>query len=578
VGESWTPATRPRLPALPGANPRLQFGPVLDKTPDRGTRLALAILLVAIAVQMFAGSSTLPLLDNNEGLYATIAREMLASGDFVVPRIEGLPYLEKPPMLFWLAGLSFALFGEGAWVPRLVPEIAGALTCLALLAAGRAMGRTTAGLIAAGFLSSMIMFAALSRAVMFDIPNTLFMTCAALGLDRFLDTRDKRWLRGAYAAAVLAGLTKGLLGPALFALVILVHWIRLGARVAELKAMLDPVGIAIALAIFLPWHVALGVQSPSLLWHYLYDEHFLRYLDLREPHDYYTGPPWYYVPRLVAGTLPWTLLLAYPIFAHRQVAAPTERTRFAATWFWVIFAFFSLSHAKANYYMVLGMPALAWLFALEIDAGRIDRNHWTLALAPIGVVLCALAAAGVAGVWLPATYSPAVVPLALGVGILGCACLASTLVYTSERPLPAVAIATLGAAALVACALRAAAPFGDELSSARMGAYVRDHVPATTQVLLYADFERYSAFPFYARRKVGVLESHSNDLLAGIRLAGDPYWFPKREDLDSRITIEPPVILVGRQYRAEFRARYGRAWRCVGPTIGRLTLYRTSCH
>src|SRR4051812_19652686 len=82
----------------------------------------IAWLIIGFAC--FYGLGGYPLLDNNEGLYASIGRDMLNSGQFIVPQLNGVPYLEKPPLLYWLLAASFALFGVNAWAAHLVPALA----------------------------------------------------------------------------------------------------------------------------------------------------------------------------------------------------------------------------------------------------------------------------------------------------------------------------------------------------------------------------------------------------------------------------------------------------------------------
>src|SRR5262249_47558176 len=139
-------------------------------------------------------------------------------------------------------------------------------------------------------------------------------------------------------------------------------------------------------------------------WFYLVNEHVLRYLGLREPHDYYTGPPWYYLPRIPLYLLPWSAFFALLPVRDRDAAGDDAGLeRLLWIWFAAALAFFSLSEAKANYYMVVAAPALALLVADRVERlARAGRGR-TVALCALALALAAAVAAALvyAGADLP---------------------------------------------------------------------------------------------------------------------------------------------------------------------------------
>ena len=115
----------------------------------------------------FYGLGSYPLLDHNEGMYAAIARDMLKSGDFIIPHLNGAPYIEKPPLLYWLMAASMALFGENEWAARLVPALALFATAWKLQRfLIRATGSQTASLTAPLIFVTSLPLLAISRMVM----------------------------------------------------------------------------------------------------------------------------------------------------------------------------------------------------------------------------------------------------------------------------------------------------------------------------------------------------------------------------------------------------------------------------
>ncbi|MGB7481046.1 MAG: phospholipid carrier-dependent glycosyltransferase, partial [Burkholderiaceae bacterium] len=329
---------------------------------------------VALAAAL-AGLGSYGLLNNNEGLYAEIPREMLASGDWrqwIIPHLNGLPYMEKPPLLYWLTALSFALFGISEWSARLVPACS-ALACVALLLwFGRHAGHARAARLAALMFSTGFGVFAMSRALMFDMLLTALLTAALMLAWRRVTENRPRLLRWAYAWLALALLAKGFVALILFGLVALAFDFAASRSVRDfiggLGKWFEWRALAVFAAIALPWHLAASLVEPAFAWFYFINEHVLRFLGRREPHDYYGGAWWYYLPRMLLYLFPWSLLLPC-LLARRQQAADGDSllSRFLLLAWLLPLAFFSISSAKANYYLVAVMPFAALHLALAVE-------------------------------------------------------------------------------------------------------------------------------------------------------------------------------------------------------------------
>ncbi len=319
-------------------------------------------------IVFFASLGRYPLLDNNEGLYAQIPLEMLQRGNFIIPYLNGVPYIEKPPLLYWLISLSYSIFGKAVWAARLIPALAGLSTCIALLLFGRQLKQPRWGRNSALLLATSLGFAIFSRMVFFDILLTALLTWCLTSFYLFDLTHNKKWLHRFYGFLALAVLAKGLLAIVLAGLIITAFQIWEYKSLKWVKIMLDPWGIAIFFAITVPWHAACCWSHQGFAYFYFINEHVLRFLDQRWPHDYYQGSWYYYIPRIFGYIFPWTLAL--PLLFRTKIEMPTSQRslqRFLLLWFIVPLLFFSFSKAKANYYMILGTPPLlafvAWHLA-----------------------------------------------------------------------------------------------------------------------------------------------------------------------------------------------------------------------
>ena len=321
-----------------------------------------------LLIIFFVGLGRYPLLDNNEGLYAQIPWEMLQSGNFLIPHLDGVPYIEKPPLLYWLISLSYSIFGKTAWAARLVPSLAGLSTCIALLLFGRHLKQPRWGRNSALLVATSLGFTVLSRMVLFDVLLTAFMTWSLTSFFLFDLTYNRKWLYRFYGFLALAVLSKGLLALILIGLIVTIFQTWEYKSLRWIKDILNPWGLMIFFALTLPWHIACCFVHQGFAHFYFINEHVLRFLNQRVPHDYYQGPFWYYIPRILGGLLPWTL--AVPLIFRSKIILPTalrSLQRFLVLWFLIPLVFFSLSKAKANYYMIVGLPPLGIFLAWHLE-------------------------------------------------------------------------------------------------------------------------------------------------------------------------------------------------------------------
>lgn len=504
---------------MQAAEPSLLAHRVADKRAAGSTRrdtVWIGMLWVASLAPFFFIGLQHPVQDLNEGLYARVAQEMLQSGNFVVPTLDGVPYLEKPPLLYWLTALGLFVFGRSDAVVRLAPMLGVLLTMLALqrFAARTLPARARA---AAPFvLLSAPIVVVLGRVLLFDALLTGLLALALVLFHEWWRDGSRGLLRASYALLALAVLAKGFVALALFALVVVSF--AASERRLPWRSMLEPGALAAFAAIAVPWHVAAALERPGFAWFYLVNEHVMRFLDRRVPHDYHTGPIWYYLARLPAYVFPWILvMLLPPDDGVDQSAEARSARRFLWLWLLMPLAFFSLAGNKGDYYLIVSVPPLALLIA-----ERIARTRRFLELVPAAALL----AIAVASACMPLATAPYVLPGSTTV-LLALACILTCVSITALRS----GHATIGIASCAWVALPLAMGFSQFIAVNSMLKSARPLAEAIAAlhpavVYSYRDYETRSSLAWYLDRPINVIDVDSRELWYGLTLKPMPMRFP----------------------------------------------------
>jgi len=344
------------------------------------TRLAAIALLVVAALSY--NLTGYPLLDPDEGRNAEVAREMAATGDYLHPRLDGLPYPDKPVVFFAATAAFVRVLGPTELAVRLPPLLFTLATLTLLWWAGKRLFGAEAGWIAAIIAGASPLTLGFARTVIMDSALTLFVTAAVIGFHETIGTvrrsdgqtvgpeltvrpsdRPAVWSALAWISMALGVLTKGPVALALPLMVVVPYaaWRR------RLRALFDPVGLLAFVAIVLPWVRSMSDTAPGFLHHALVTETFLR---LTTPALERTGPWWYFVPILLAGSLPWTAVLlgAWKELGQlggwavrRSGGQRDPRIVFLLLWILIPLVFFSLSHSKRPQYVLPLVPPIALL-------------------------------------------------------------------------------------------------------------------------------------------------------------------------------------------------------------------------
>ena len=321
----------------------------------------LALLLAVLWLATLGGR---PLFNPDEGRYAEIPREMLSGGDWVIPHLNGLAYIEKPPLQYWATAISYGLLGTSEFAARLYTALSALGTAFMVwLVACRLWSRAAAWR-AVAVLAGMLMFVVLGQLLTLDMSLTFYLT---LSLGGFLlaqqATRPRLWMLLAWAAAALGVLTKGLVAAAI-PLAVLILYSLYARDFSPWRRLYMTWGLPLFLAITVPWHWLAARRLSGFLEFYFIHEHVARYLT---PVSDRQESWWFFGGVFLAGSMPWTLS------ALRVLAGGWRRRGLGAgefqpalfLWIWVVFigVFFSLSDSKLMPYILPLMPALALLIA-----------------------------------------------------------------------------------------------------------------------------------------------------------------------------------------------------------------------
>ncbi len=493
------------------------------------------------------------ILDNNEGLYASIAAEMRAGGDWIIPHLDAIAYIEKPPMLFWLTGASFALFGETEAAARAAPALASLGIVALVWWLGRRTGRAAAGWVAGLIVATSIVTIGIGRTLYFDMLHTAFVSAALALAFVGLSEKSRPAIRLAAAALALAVLTKGFLGVGLAAIVLAGFLVATRAPFADWRRLLDPVAILVFLGLAAPWHVAAALRHEEFGWFYFLNEHVGRLLGTREPADFYRGTVWYYLPRIFAYAAPWTLILPLLVFRRRGLAGERADRFPAFLWAWLLgaLALFSLAGNKANYYMIAAIAPLALLLGRHIAAwleiGR-SRHLWGIAGAMLALSIAALVVVDAeCGPRLgqlypfceeiqPASYVPFGVLLlvAAGTGIV-----VRHQVWRPIIPLLAIASFAIPLRGLVVEALRHNENAISQRTLVRHFAGMDDGRP----IYVFGKLSDISSFGFYVGRRFDMLESVDPEFHFPRRRAEAAARFVGLRELDDRARLAPVYVV-----------------------------------
>ena len=371
------------------------------------SRSGWIVIAVASLVFLISIGSPPRLMDDVDAVQAQAARTMLASGDWVTARLDGVAYLEKAPLNYWMMAVAYKIFGIHDWAARLPHALAVVLLCWVTYRFGRWAFGETAGLFAGVALSTSVGLFLFTRILIPDAVLTLAITGAIWAWLRLLEPDEEHPLRWSFTLGFSLGvglLLKGLIAsvfPIIAALAYMALTRQLFSWSAWRRLHLGT-AIPVAVAIAVPWYVLATLHNPpyfafslhsgpgeyrGFFWFYFFNEHLLRFLGMRYPRDYDTVPRlWFWILNLL-WIFPWSFyLLAAPTLDYKTTLR-TGRTRLMTMcWIGVVMLFFTFSTTQEYYSMPI-YPALALLVGSVLASGSRWLRTGTYALLAVCSIL-----------------------------------------------------------------------------------------------------------------------------------------------------------------------------------------------
>ena len=546
------------------------------------------LALVALWGIIYLASCGYPpaLLDDADTVHAEAAREMADSGDWVTLHANKIRYLEKAPLMYWSIALSYKVFGVSEFSSRLPIALATLGLMLATMLLGSFAFGDKAGFYSALCIGSSVGIFLFTRVLWPDVILTLFITMAYYSFLRAgEDPRRSRYAYGIYFFGALAVLTKGLIGAAFPAIIILAYLLITGEvrRLAQLKLFS---GALLFLFIAAPWHIVAGLSNPGSLmggtpspsqgrgffWFYFMNEHLLRYIGKRYPADYDTVPLPLFLGLHVMWLFPWSFFLPLAIKdiprRVRNLNREDRVTLFLVVWAVLVILFFCFSTTQ-EYYTMPSYPAFALLIGCALAkaesklraGGRESLLKATqLALACMGLIVFV---GGAAAFWMTRhiavegdiaatlTRNPEAYALSLGhvldltpqslaelrVPLVGTALtfligtVAALVLRRSGKHSAANLSMALMMAAFFFFAHMSLAAFEPYLSSRALAEAIDSEYAQGDVIVINGEYEGGSSINFYTRKMVYILNGRSANLEYGSYFEDAPRIFIEEEEL-----------------------------------------------
>jgi 4-amino-4-deoxy-L-arabinose transferase-like glycosyltransferase len=492
----------------------------------------LLLLALVGGTLFFVGLGRFPLIEPDEGRNAEVAREMLATDDFVTPHYNGFAYLDKPAVYFWMVAASFRLAGLNEWAARLPSALMALATMFLVWFLARRIFGNSHGLRAGIIFAAAPLSVAFSRIVIFDMTLCFLVTLAMVSFWLAQESDFRRPLFDIlfFAAIGVAAITKGPVGLLLPLLSILAFQ-GMTRRMRDLKRLRWGIGVLVFLAAALPWFIAVSVRNPDFPRYAFWEESLLRFSTGSSRRG---GSIFYYIPIYLAGFFPWSLFLLYAglgkLRRWRTLRGESLRSiAFLLAWTGVIFIFFTVSRSKLPGYFLPAIVPLSILTARvweEVTADAASRPGWMragfLTMVVLGVVVAALpqslrldtvatAAArkvspGVLSLIVPAMFYSGAILAAVGVMGRNLAARWSG----TKLALASLALLTVTVPLLLVRWEGAIAAHTESVSSRRLAqAILRS---PEKNLAIYAFYCFRTGLPFYLQRPVGLVTSDGGEM------------------------------------------------------------------
>ncbi len=529
------------------------------------------LLLLALSAGIFVGTAARPpLLDDADSAHAIASREMLQTGNWVVLHIDGVRYLEKPPLHYWLVAASYAIFGPTTFATRLPLALAVVGLVLMLYLLGREFFGEREGFYGGLVMATCVGTFLFTRIMIPEAIYALEFTAAFyLFLRSWTGTLSpKKGYWGAAVLIALAVLTRSLVGV-VFPVAIILLFILLTGQWRRLRELPLVSSTLIFLAVALPWHILAELQVPKhpvdFFWFYFLNEQVFRALGWRYPADYAAVPLWLWLAEHFVWLFPWSIFAPYALAEFprprtwRKLDASGQAKLFLFIWAGFILLFFSWTKSRMEYYSFSAWPAMALLLGLGLAQAEKQARKWLPrlqgVLAGLGVV-----AAAVLGVMLwvsrsvhstgdiatllhqqkaslyrlsmtdfleltPDSFADLRTQAALAAIVLLAGLLTALWFRRKHRHLAANLALAFTMAGFLFCANSAYGVFTPHLSSEPVAKEIEKYLRPQDKIVVYGEIEGASAVGFYTDRRILLYNGQYNGLEFGSYYADAPKIF-----------------------------------------------------
>ena len=498
--------------------------------PNKLKRFAIMVILLC-AVLWFGMLGQRDLFDPDEGRYAGIPAAMVATGDWLTPRLNDFKYFEKPVLQYWGTAVAFKVFGKSNASARLWTALLGFLTALfAMLVAFRLYGGR-ASLYTFLLSISYLMVVAFGHYLTLDMALSAFLVMGIGSLvlahsSRSGESRTRNWMLAGWAALALATLTKGLVAIVLPAATVVVY--SLWQRDWDLWKKLHLFkGVLLFLLITAPWFVMVSIANPEFPEFFFIHEHFDRYTSDVHSRE---GPLYYFIPVLMLGVSPWLITSLRSLVSPGFKWSPDkpgqfDPDRFMWTFVVVTFCFFSLGQSKLPGYILPVLPIIAVISGGQIASrGAVMADRWVMLFLGLLFSVGAFSIELLASNHYPAEQWASYRPWIIGSGVLFLLSFAVLSIRKIAR-LPAfagVAVLCLAAGLLI---VSGANSLAESRSSKVIADIISETLPAGVPVFSFQYYPESAVF--YLGRPVTIVE-YEGEMAMGVRL--EPEKFIKTQD------------------------------------------------
>ncbi|WP_288411457.1 glycosyltransferase family 39 protein [uncultured Acinetobacter sp.] len=333
-----------------------------------------SIKLGLVSVWLFVCATVRFLSIPDEGRYADISRHMFESGDWLVPRLDGLPFIHKPPMLHWLSSIAMHIFGVHVWVVRLVPVLAASLLLIGTYLFVRKYLSQKIAELSILMMATNLLFFGSSQYVNHDLLLATGITLSVFCLVDFSLCNRKAMLFLGYFFAASAFLTKGLIGI-LIPGMILLPWLLYTRQYKRIPAFFNPFALLFLAALTLPWLYQMQQIYPDFLHYFFIDQQFNRF----HSNQFNNKQSWFfYLVILLVSLLPWLLTLRWTglrTMLHQQRLNPVGQL--LIWWLVSVVIFFSIPPSKLAGYILPALTPLIILCAVAFEKSTLNTQQLT---------------------------------------------------------------------------------------------------------------------------------------------------------------------------------------------------------